>query len=184
MSHGYYSHSYAAMQSSARFCRKNGVCGISMNSPGKKPNQQTTTKHPINLFLRWKRNGKNSVTHTAELVPLLHHRGKTERNEGQPPAGFFASSLKAWVSSHFHRQQASKLQFPRDRMCTLLLDTAPLYEKSVGFFSVCRWSDFHSSFRHLFVKQEAVSERAEAWKFSVIAETAQVSLNYPMLPLD
>lgn len=45
VSHGYYSHSYAAMQSRGRFCRKDGVCGISMNSLGKqsqknKPNQQ------------------------------------------------------------------------------------------------------------------------------------------------
>lgn len=45
------------MQSSSRFCRKNGVCGISMHLVGGK-------KEKEKLFLRWKINGKNPVAHS------------------------------------------------------------------------------------------------------------------------
>lgn len=61
MSHGYYSHSYAEMQSSSRFCRKNGVCVVPTYPLGK----------AMNLFPRQKRDGKNPETQAAESVPLL-----------------------------------------------------------------------------------------------------------------
>lgn len=86
MSHGYYIHSYVEMQSSSRFCRKNGFCGISMYSLEK----------TMNLFLRWKRNGKNSVTQTVALVPLLAVLATGQREntvKQRAPSSRFPSQL-------------------------------------------------------------------------------------------
>lgn len=178
MSHGYYSHSYAEMQSSSRFCRKNGVCVVPTYPLGK----------AMNLFPRQKRDGKNPETQAAESVPLLaalataqQVRAQMRWNGGHPPAGFFPSSPETRVSAFPKNRALPSHNSQVTVACTLFLGAIPLHETPADFCSLCSWSDFHSSFRHLFVKQAALSERAGAWKFSVIAETAQVSLNYPML---
>lgn len=109
-------------------------------------------------------------------------RGKT--GKWRAHSSRFLSQLPQSVSLIPKDQRLPSCNSQVTVMCTLLLDTVPPHGKSVDFCSAFSWSDFHSSFRHLFVKQAAVSERAEAWKFSVIAETVQVCLNYPMLSLD
>lgn len=99
VSHGYYSHSYAAMQSSSRFCRKNGVCGISTNSlRTTKPSQQTNKKNQTQLICSWdgKQMGK-ILWHTQQNWPLCcttGDRGKIQWNEGQPPAGSLPAPSK------------------------------------------------------------------------------------------
>lgn len=69
VSHGYYSHSYAAMQSSSRFCRKNGVCGFSTNSlRTTKPSQQTNKKTKPNSFVPETENKWEKSCHTHSRI--------------------------------------------------------------------------------------------------------------------
>lgn len=131
MSHGYYIHSYVEMQSSSRFRRKNGFCGISMYSLEK----------TMNLFLRWKRNGKNSVTQTGALVPLLAVLATGQRENSETKGTLQQVSFPA-------PPKRGPLLISKDRglpscnsqvtvTCILLLDTIALHEKSVDFCSVC-----------------------------------------------
>lgn len=131
MSHGYYIHSYAEMQTSSRFCRKNGVCGTSMYSLGK----------TINLFLRRKRNGKNPLTQTAELAPLLAflataqlvRKGKHNETKGTLQQVSFPAPPKHESLLISKDQGLPSCNSQVTVTCTLLLETILLHEKSVDF---------------------------------------------------